>query len=65
MTDSIVYLAYYHTGFTDDPPLLIDICDYPAIATKAIDTHKAQRDTQCEHEDAATWWTETRRLRRG
>ena len=58
-----VHLAYYHTGFTDDPPTLLDVCDSAKAAGEAITVHKEQRDRGCEYEDAATWWTETRGIR--
>ena len=58
-----VHLAYYHTGFTDDPPVLLDVCESATAADEAINVHKEQRDRECEYEDAATWWTETRDIR--
>jgi len=63
LVGGVVHLAYYHTGFIDDPPILLDVCDSQTAAGEAIDAHKEQRDPEYEYEDAATWWTETRGIR--
>ena len=61
--NAFVHLAYYHTGFTDDAPILIDVCDSEPVALDAIAIHKEQRDRQCEYKDLAHWWTEKRTIR--
>ena len=58
-----VHLAYYHTGFIDDPPVLLDVCDSVTAADEAIIEHQAQRDRDCEYRDKAKWWNETRGIR--
>ena len=67
LVDGSVFLAYYHTGFTEDPPELLDVCDSEASASAVIRTHKRNRDRGYEYEEngesAATWWTETRPIR--
>lgn len=61
--DVFVYLAYYHTGFRDDAPILIEVCNSEAVALDAIAIHKEQRDRQCEYKDLSHWWTEKRTIR--
>ena len=63
LVGSCVFLAYYHTGFTDDPPELLDVCDSDASASAVIEAHKRERDRDCEFEDKATWWTQARAVR--
>ena len=58
-----VHLVYYHTGFTDDPPVLLGVCASTDVAASVIAEHKRDRDRAREYENDATWWTETRAIR--
>jgi hypothetical protein len=53
-----VYLAYYHTGFTDDPPVLLDVFSSRDAANDFVESHKRARDRQGEYEDKAEWWVD-------
>jgi len=50
-----VYQAYYHSGFTDDRPRLLDICATTEIAESVINAHKRDRDPELEYKNNA-WW---------
>jgi len=58
-----VFLAWYHNGFTDDPPMLLEVCDTPATVLDAIREHQRGRDKTVEYKDKATWWREARMVR--
>jgi hypothetical protein len=58
-----VSLAYYHSGFTDDPPILLDVCESEAVASTVIEAHKQNRDRASEYKDKATWWTTRHAIR--
>jgi hypothetical protein len=56
-----VFLAYYHTGFTEDPPELLDVCDSEETANVVILSHQGNRNRDDEYKPS--WWTETRPIR--
>ena len=63
MVGCSVFLAYYHTGFNDDYPELLDVCDSEASAAAVIETHKQTRARECEYKDQAMWWMKVRAVR--
>ena len=58
-----VVLAYYHTGFSCDPPELLDVCASVAVAESVLARHKATRDRGVEFRDKATWWVTSTLIR--
>jgi hypothetical protein len=52
-----VFLAWYHTGYTDDAPRLLAVCDSDATAGIVIAEHQWARDEYLEYEGKARWWT--------
>lgn len=60
-----VYLAYYHNGYTDDPPILLAVCALEVIALKVIKKHKKLRDRRFEYENEASWWTREHIIKKG
>ena len=60
----VVYLAYYHTGFIDDAPLLLAVCDSEKVATVFIEDHKKKRDEELECMEKARFWIKEVPLRR-
>ena len=58
-----VFLAWYHTGFTDDPAMLLEVCDTPATVLDAIREHQHGRNKNVEYKNKATWWQEERQVR--
>lgn len=52
-----VYLAYYHTGFTDDPPQILGAYKSAEDANAVLEVHKHNRDRGYEYKNRASWWT--------
>ncbi len=57
-----VFLAYYHTGFTDDAPVLLAACATKAAADAAIAEHKlTTRDFA--YDGGESWWVKSEPVR--
>ena len=54
--DIVVYLAYYHNGFTDDQVELLDVCESRDVAELVLAKHKRERNREYEYKNDATWW---------
>lgn len=51
-----VWLAWYHNGFTDDYPVLLDICATKEIADSVVACHKKNRNKEYEYRDRRASW---------
>ena len=56
----MLWLAWYHDGYTGNPPALLAVCDHRRTAEAVVDRHKATRDTRAEFMDKASWWVRKR-----
>lgn len=62
MSKKIVWLAWYHDGFTDDPPELIGLYATEKLADGGMESHKATGDRTIEYKDRAKWWKEEKQI---
>jgi hypothetical protein len=51
----MIWLAWYHDGYTCNPQVLLAVCDHRRTAEAVIARHKAARDTRAEFMDKASW----------
>jgi len=51
----MIWLAWYHDGYADNPPTLLAVCDHRATAQAVVERHKATRDPRAEFMGLATW----------
>ena len=58
-----VFIAYYHPGFHDEGPTVLDVCESEAVALVVIEEHKRGGDRDYENEGKASWWVEERGVR--
>ena len=63
LVGGFVFLAYYWTGFTDDPATMLDVCDSRRTANAVLREHKRTRDAELEYGHRANWWVRQHAIR--
>ena len=63
LVGGFVFLAYYWTGFTDDPATMLDVCDSRRTANAVLREHKRTRNAELEYGHRANWWVKRQAIR--